>query len=81
MKILDISFKMTKRRLTLHYDKYFLDTFSSDSMLTDLFFLYEQYFEIQEKDFLTSSTNVKGRLTETFGFLENIPYLVLSLKL
>ena len=41
-------------------------------MLTDLFSLHEQYFEIQEKEFLTSSTNVKGRLTENIGFWETI---------
>ena len=41
-------------------------------MLTDLFSLHEQYFEIQEKEFLTSSTYVKGRLTENIGFWETI---------
>ena len=41
-------------------------------MLTNLFSLHEQYFEIQEKEFLTSSTNVKGRLTENIGFWETI---------
>ena len=49
-------------------DKYFLSNFPSEAMLTDLFSLHEQYFEIQEKEFLTSSTNVKGRLTENIGF-------------
>ena len=53
-------------------DKYFLSTFPSETMLTDLFSLHEQYFEIQEKEFLTSSTNVKGRLTENIGFWETI---------
>ena len=32
-------------------DKYFLSTFSSETMLTDLFLVHEQYFEIQEKEF------------------------------
>ena len=41
-------------------------------MLTDLFFLHEQYFEIREKDFLTSCTNVKGRHTENIGFWKTI---------
>ena len=37
-----------------------------------MFCLHEQYFEIQENDFLTSSSNVKGRLAENIEFWRNI---------
>ena len=41
-------------------------------MLTNLFLLPEQYFEIQEKEVLTSSKNVKGRLNEIIWFGKTI---------
>ena len=47
-------------------------------MLTDLIYLHQQYFEIQEKDCLTSSTNVT-RLTEHIEFRELL-MLTLNLK-
>ena len=56
-------------------DKYFTNTstlFESETIFTNTFYFHEQYFEIQEKDFVTSSINVKGRLTKNISFWKNI---------
>ena len=41
-------------------DKYFYNTLAPAAQFTDLFYLHEQYFEIQEKELTFSSCNVKG---------------------
>ena len=53
-------------------DKYFYNTLAHEKQFTDLFYLQEQYFEIQENEFFTSSYNVKGRLAENIEFWRKI---------
>ena len=48
-------------------DKYFYNTLAPETRFSDLFYLHEQYFEIQENDFSTSSSNVNKSVTNKSG--------------